>query len=217
MEKNIIEGKLVSIKKIAIIIFAVIAVVACSIVFSWRYSFVVEQVSNWDPEWDWVIEEYGENITPLTVYLKSDGPLEVLSCVIGAALISFLFYIIFNKTELIVTDKRVFGKAAFGKRVDIPLDAISSVGTAFMNTIAVTSASGAIKFSLLKNRDEVHAAISKLIMERQEQKVANTSVTSDSTAPKSNIDDLKKLKELLDSDIITQEEFDAKKKQLLGL
>ena len=28
---------------------------------------------------------------------------------------------------------------------------------------------------------------------------------------------LKKLKELLESDIITQEEFDAKKKQLLGL
>lgn len=123
----------------------------------------------------------------------------------------------FSKTELIVTDKRVFGKAAFGKRVDIPLDSISSVGTTFMNTIAVTSASGAIKFSLLKNRDEVHEAISKLIMERQEQKVANTSVTSDSTAPKSNIDDLKKLKELLDSDIITQEEFDTKKKQLLGL
>ena len=30
-------------------------------------------------------------------------------------------------------------------------------------------------------------------------------------------DDLKKLKELLDSGILTQEEFDAKKKQLLGL
>ena len=37
-------------------------------------------------------------------------------------------------------------------------------------------------------------------------------------APKEpNIDDLKKYKELLDSGIITQEEFDAKKKQLLGL
>ena len=30
-------------------------------------------------------------------------------------------------------------------------------------------------------------------------------------------DELKKLKELLDMGIITQEEFDAKKKQLLGL
>lgn len=30
-------------------------------------------------------------------------------------------------------------------------------------------------------------------------------------------DELKKFKELLDSGILTQEEFDAKKKQLLGL
>ena len=33
----------------------------------------------------------------------------------------------------------------------------------------------------------------------------------------SSADELKKFKELLDSGIITQEEFDAKKKQLLGL
>lgn len=33
----------------------------------------------------------------------------------------------------------------------------------------------------------------------------------------SNADELKKYKELLDSGVITQEEFDAKKKQLLGL
>jgi hypothetical protein len=33
----------------------------------------------------------------------------------------------------------------------------------------------------------------------------------------SNMDDLVKLKTLLDQGIITQEEFDAKKKQLLGL
>ena len=33
----------------------------------------------------------------------------------------------------------------------------------------------------------------------------------------SNLDELKKYKELLDSGVISQEEFDAKKKQLLGL
>ena len=33
----------------------------------------------------------------------------------------------------------------------------------------------------------------------------------------SAIDDIKLLKELLDADIVTQEEFDAKKKQLLDL
>ena len=33
----------------------------------------------------------------------------------------------------------------------------------------------------------------------------------------SRADELKKFKELLDNGVITQEEFDAKKKQLLGL
>ena len=35
--------------------------------------------------------------------------------------------------------------------------------------------------------------------------------------PLSNADELKKFKDLLDNDVITQEEFDKKKKQLLGL
>ena len=35
--------------------------------------------------------------------------------------------------------------------------------------------------------------------------------------PKSVADEIKKFKELLDMDAISQEEFDAKKKQLLGL
>ena len=33
----------------------------------------------------------------------------------------------------------------------------------------------------------------------------------------SNMDELKQLKELLDTGVISQEEFDTKKKQLLGL
>ena len=36
-------------------------------------------------------------------------------------------------------------------------------------------------------------------------------------AAASNADELKKYKDLLDSGVITQEEFDEKKKQLLGL
>ena len=35
--------------------------------------------------------------------------------------------------------------------------------------------------------------------------------------PTDSIDELKRYKELLDTGVITQEEFDAKKKQLLGL
>ncbi|MBQ2940785.1 MAG: SHOCT domain-containing protein [Clostridia bacterium] len=53
-------------------------------------------------------------------------------------------------------------------------------------------------------------------MQRQEdaKKQIVSSPVAEST---SNADELKKYKELLDSGVITQEEFDAKKKQLLGL
>ena len=48
-------------------------------------------------------------------------------------------------------------------------------------------------------------------MERQREKVnANTQSAS-------NADELKKFKDLLDSGVITQTEFDEKKKQLLNL
>ena len=46
----------------------------------------------------------------------------------------------------------------------------------------------------------------------------NVNVVNQTPTPtQSQADELKKFKELLDSGIITQEEFDAKKKQLLGL
>lgn len=59
-------------------------------------------------------------------------------------------------------------------------------------------------FSVLKR--------SNIAFPKQEQTVTVIEKTSSSQA-----DELKKYKELLDSGVISQEEFDAKKKQLLGL
>ena len=47
--------------------------------------------------------------------------------------------------------------------------------------------------------------------------IPGVSGTVDEGSHQSNADELKKYKELLDSGVITQEEFDAKKKQILGL
>ncbi|MBR4287592.1 MAG: SHOCT domain-containing protein [Clostridia bacterium] len=46
---------------------------------------------------------------------------------------------------------------------------------------------------------------------------SETTVVNDTTETLSNTDEIKKFKELLDMGAITQEEFDAKKKELLGL
>lgn len=120
-----------------------------------------------------------------------------------------------SSAELTVTDKRVYGKAAFGKRVDLPLDSISAVGTSLWRGIDVGTSSGSIKFKLIKNQKEVHAAMSNLLLERQQKQ--NNITVEEKTSSSSQADELKKFKDLLDNGIITQEEFDAKKKQLLGL
>lgn len=130
--------------------------------------------------------------------------------------LGLLLYLWTFRVSLTVTDKRVYGTAGFGKRVDLPIDMISAVGTSLMKGIAVTTSSGVIKFVLIVNRDDVHKAISKLLMERQDaNKSARTVVKQE--IPQSNADELKKYKDLLDSGVISQEEFDSKKKQLLGL
>ncbi len=122
----------------------------------------------------------------------------------------FAFEMSFCKIE--VTNKRVFGKGSFGKIVDLPYDKISSVGTCFPKGVVVATSSGAIKFWLLSNQVDVYETISNLLKERQ-----NKGNHVEAISDRSKADELKKFKDLLDSGVITQEEFDAKKKQLLGL
>ena len=132
------------------------------------------------------------------------------------ALIGGFVYLWLRSYEMTVTDKRVFGKVAWGKRVDLPLDSISSTATiSLFKGIAVATSSGRIKCLMVKNSAEIFEKVNALLVKRQkEQKVAapTTVITQTDEADK-----LKKFKELLDSGIITQEEFDAKKKELLGL
>ncbi len=133
----------------------------------------------------------------------------LVAVVIGGILLGYLF----SKTSITVTDKRTYGTTGFGKRVDLPNDSISAVGMCMFNGITVSTASGIIKFHWIKNRDEIQNALSSILINRQEK----TGTTIKQEIPQSNADELKKYKELLNSGIISQEEFDAKKKQLLGL
>ena len=101
----------------------------------------------------------------------------------------------------------------------MPIDSISAVGTSVFKSIAIATSAGKIKFLAIANRDEIHNKISELLINRQqsnkvEQQIANNNVP---TSNNDNIGQLKELKELLDQGIINQEEFDVKKKQLLGL
>lgn len=132
------------------------------------------------------------------------------------ALIGGLTYLRLRSYELTVTDKRIFGKAAWGKRVDLPVDSISATATTnLLKGVSVSTASGSIRFLLIKNADAVYDVINKLLIERQQENARSVPVAA---APvKDAAEEIKKFKELLDMGIITQDEFDAKKKQLLGL
>lgn len=138
-----------------------------------------------------------------------------VSAIIGVIIALFGFIIIFMSHEcgLYVTDKRVYGKTLLGKRVDIPLDSISSISLTFVLLcgISVASSSGSISFCFVEERNRIYAIVSNLLLERQNVKKQDYRNKNDAA------DDLKKFKELLDSGVITQDEFDEKKKQLLDL
>lgn len=133
-------------------------------------------------------------------------------------LLSLIFGMIFlscRKCQLCITENNIKGKTHWGKEVVLPLYMVSAYSTRkFMWTISISTASGATKFPLIKNYVEIGEVLSKKINERQ----ANTQTeTQPNVSANNTLDDLLKLKTLLDMGAITQEEFDAKKKQLLGL
>ena len=156
-----------------------------------------------------VIENYGTDM-----YLIFFG-IMILPTVV-AALIGWILYLWLRGNELTVTDKRIYGKVSWGKRVDLPVDSISATSTiSIFKGVSVSTSAGRISFLGIENVYEVYNAINNLLIERQHQKVVPNVIT---TVPQSDeADQLKKYKDLLDNGVITQEEFDAKKKQLLGL
>jgi len=130
-------------------------------------------------------------------------------------IVGALFFFANSKPTLTVTDKRIYGKVAFGKRVDLPFDMISAVGTSTLMGISVSTPSGAIKFNFIANREDIHKEIGKLLIARQSKSASATAI--EQKTPQSDADELQKYKLLLENGTITQEEFDAKKKQLLGV
>lgn len=88
------------------------------------------------------------------------------------------------------------------------------VSTRGLENIAIATASGMIIFPHLENRDKVVEVLSGLIAERQKNQPVQTIARE---APQTSADEIVRYKELLDQGIITQEEFNAKKRQLLGL
>lgn len=209
-EKIIIKSKVANVKLVRNIIWivGVISGVLAAMLYAESRRFSYVRVSKWD-----------DGIYDIQEYLGEMFSIYGILCFIGviavAFIVGYIFYRATSKIALTVTDKRVYGTAAWGMRVDLPFDMISAVGTSAFKGIAVTTSSGAIKFIMMENRDKIHDAISKQLVIRQSDKKRDTVIKQE--IPQSNAEELRRYKELLDLGVITQDEFDAKKKQLLGL
>lgn len=201
-EKTIISSKRGSITKIICLTIVIIGIVAFAVVWTSEtdYGFYADRIARAKETGDW-------NYV-LTSMLPYFGAITFLPALVIAAILYFGT----ARCSMTITDKRVYGNAAFGKRVDLPLDSISAVGTSAFKGLAVATSSGRIKFYDIANQGEMHQTLSNLLIGRQDSGKHKATTTIKQEIPQSNADELKKYKDLLDAGVITQDEFDAKKK-----
>ena len=144
-------------------------------------------------------------------------------------LIPVIFYLIGNHrrklTELSANEKEIVGSyTAFISRSKISLnmpigkvDNITVVNSKFFwftgKMIRISSASGVIKIRYVVNADEVVAFISAAI---EKAKKENVAIGQPTTQQPDTADSIRKLAELRDAGIITEEEFNQKKSELLS-
>lgn len=86
-------------------------------------------------------------------------------------------------------------------------------------TICVSSNSGMVKFHYVQNADEfVQAALKRIeeIKGTQPQALQNTSAPVQNVSGSDAMEKINSLKQMLDSGLISQDEFDEKKKDILS-
>lgn len=139
----------------------------------------------------------------------------ILLGTLSVFLISLIIEWILFQYKMTITDKNVYGKTLFRSKVILPIHMISAYSVnKLLSSVTVTTASGSTSFLLIENWEEIGNVLSTLINKRQED---TSKQSMQSPQQQSNLDELKKLKELLDLGILTQEEYNEKKKQLLNL
>ena len=226
-ENIVIKGTPKKNKIALIFLIAGISLVPLSlIVASWAYKEVDLYmyfgfgVSGWYPGWikydnSFIGFFFGEffNFSCFYGYLLIVG--------IIAAVVGIIMKTSTEKCEITVTDNRIFGKLPHGKEVDIPLNQVTGLQSCSFDGVSVASIGNVSNFHCIENHEEVMKAISYLLANPPTANTASAQAsnasTSGSSSSSNEAEQLKRFKDLLDSGIITQEEFDAKKKEILGL
>lgn len=133
------------------------------------------------------------------------------------AALFYLIYFLLSRCHITVSNKNIIGRAFYGKKLVLPIHMISdfSIRKIFC-VVGISTASGYINFPCISNYKEIADILQQLLNERQQKTETKENIILPQNKSK-NLDDLVKLKNLLENDIITQDEFEIKKKEILGL
>lgn len=192
-----------------------------------QFCYYCNEVRYRSSEADYAVEEILGDVFSLSMCV-----LPLVSCLALSALIYFWL----GRCELTVTDKRIYGRAVWGRKVDLPLSELTGMKKLWLlKGLLVVSPAGKIRFRLIKNAGDLCRAVKEppktAPKNKQNSLAANPMTEKPDTVPAkasgkkdkrlnprgNAFRKMKKYKELLDMGIITQEEFDQKKKELLEL
>jgi hypothetical protein len=152
MENELIKGKFFKVKRICTIcaiVVVIIGLIAYTVYihkYYSNYSYLKEQFGSFMGTWFACLFGFSKYGTPFSGYVFAEQT--VVPALIVAAVILVISWW-FGSMEIVVTDKRVYGRAAFGIRVDLPIDNISAVAISFMHGITVTASSREISFKFI--------------------------------------------------------------------
>ncbi len=188
------------------------------------YDYCVKNGFGWGITRFWAIKHFelianslmpNENICAVFIGLYSAGSMKGHD--------NFYAYAVTNQ-RIIVAQKRLIGEKLKSVSIDHINDIImvrSGIVGVGLGTVQVNTIRG--KFSVTANVNvakNIYEVLHQALNEAKEnpQKTAfNMNTSAEVISTQSPIEQVKELKELLDMGAITQEEFDAKKKELLGL
>ena len=138
----------------------------------------------------------------------------VLATVIMGGIIHAVIYFGARNNEIVLTNYKITGTYNRRLSLNIPIDSVTSVTKGFMSSLCITCAGNKYNIAYVGNRDEFCQKLNEVLNQRTHNSLNSRPVV---IAQQSSLDDIAKLKQLLDCGAITREEFEAKKNQILGL
>ena len=156
--------------------------------------------------------------TNIISYTFNENDFAKILYIVDASLIvlelAFVFWYSCNrKNSIQICDGRLTCKKGDKIIKEFMLSDISSVESASLKGLKIKGNNIKYKINLLANSEELKNYLMENIAKYKKESPVVSTITNQS----SNADELKKYKDLFDAGVITQEEFDEKKKQLLGL